>query len=361
MKCEEAAEFVSALCDGERIPPEAAEHIGVCEFCHTRLREYTEMEAELRRVASLESEEEAGSRSWEKTGRVPIWWRKGWAIIRIPRFVFSLLLAAIVVLGSTLAIVKARAHSQGTVLMLTAKTAEGQSVRCPLSLEDKNSARCASMGFDHVYGFRIIAVGGNRIELGVRIGLTADLQKTGDLTYENIDRLPEKQYWFQPGEKLEIAVPGIGTMLVTGELLDHMPALVGNDPGEQIDPEPDELRFVSPVLLRGKEVVFDFDGASAIAREKHGGIEFYAPREGLFHISLSPLEGAVEGRIAMSRISFELDGQSYMFLLAAPVARGEHVWILRDASYKPSDSGLQDGFLGSCDESHLLAKPLGNN
>ena len=58
----------------------------------------------------------------------------------------------------------------------------------------------------------------------------------------------------------------------------------------------------------------------------------------------------------MSRVSFELDGQSYMFLLAVPVARGEQLWMLRDASYKPADSGLLGGFLGSHVESHLLAK-----
>src|SRR5437773_11907348 len=31
MKCEEAAEFASRLCDGQVIPREMAEHIGTCE------------------------------------------------------------------------------------------------------------------------------------------------------------------------------------------------------------------------------------------------------------------------------------------------------------------------------------------
>jgi hypothetical protein len=210
------------------------------------------------------------------------------------------------------------------------------------------------MTLDRIYAFGVVADDGDRVELGVRTGLTADV---GDMTPENVERLPEKQYWFRLGEKLEIDVPGIGPMVVTGELMDHMPALIASDPSEQVDPKPDELRFVSPVLVRGKEVVFDFQAASAITDKKQSEIEFYAPGEGLFHISLSPLEGAVEGRITMSRVSFDLNGQSYVFLLAAPVARGEHIWILRDASYKPTGNAAR-GFMGSIDQSHLLVKAL---
>ncbi len=67
MKCEEAAEFVSALCDGEKIPRAAAEHVGECDVCATRLTEYAEMGAELRRVASLESTE-TSPLTWAKAG-----------------------------------------------------------------------------------------------------------------------------------------------------------------------------------------------------------------------------------------------------------------------------------------------------
>ena len=55
MRCEEAAEFVSALCDSERIPREAAEHIGECEKCRAWLQDYAMLGAELRRTASLDS------------------------------------------------------------------------------------------------------------------------------------------------------------------------------------------------------------------------------------------------------------------------------------------------------------------
>jgi hypothetical protein len=75
MKCAEATEFVSALCDGETIPRPAAEHIGECEVCRARLKDYAEIGAELRRVASLEPMEEARVRSWEKSERAgSSWW-----------------------------------------------------------------------------------------------------------------------------------------------------------------------------------------------------------------------------------------------------------------------------------------------
>jgi hypothetical protein len=137
MKCEEAAELVSALCDGETIPRSAAMHIGECEVCHGRLKEYAELGAELRRVASLERREEVKVRNWEKSERAaPSWWWKGWETMRIPKFVFAMLLVTIVVLGSGLAVVKALAHPQGKVLMLVAQRPDGITVRCSLSLED---------------------------------------------------------------------------------------------------------------------------------------------------------------------------------------------------------------------------------
>jgi len=45
MRCDEAAEFVSALCDDEVVPRAAAEHMRTCAFCQARLQEYMEMSA----------------------------------------------------------------------------------------------------------------------------------------------------------------------------------------------------------------------------------------------------------------------------------------------------------------------------
>ena len=110
MRCEDAAELVSALCDGERISREAARHIGVCQACQARLNAYSMMGAELRRVASLQEEAEMKPGSWEQVLRVwPNWWQKGRATMRIPTFAFALMLGLILVLSSGLVLVRARA------------------------------------------------------------------------------------------------------------------------------------------------------------------------------------------------------------------------------------------------------------
>ena len=70
MTCEQAAEFVSALYDSERIPPAAAAHIGVCTTCRACLGEYAEMGAELRRLASLETVDEPRVPRWQKAKEV---------------------------------------------------------------------------------------------------------------------------------------------------------------------------------------------------------------------------------------------------------------------------------------------------
>src|SRR5260370_30563011 len=70
MKCEEAAELVSALCDGETITREAAKHIGECEACRARLNAYSSVGAELRRLASPGERGGLKAGSWEEEQRV---------------------------------------------------------------------------------------------------------------------------------------------------------------------------------------------------------------------------------------------------------------------------------------------------
>lgn len=102
MKCNEAGEFVSRLCDGQVIPPEAAEHVGACGECRTRLDEYLRMGAELRRVASLEQPGMVKGSFWKSKAKVQrVWWRRG-ATMRIPRFAFVSMLSVILLLSGGL-------------------------------------------------------------------------------------------------------------------------------------------------------------------------------------------------------------------------------------------------------------------
>jgi hypothetical protein len=379
MKCEETAEFVSALFDGERIPREAAEHAGACETCRTRLKEYAEIGVELRRVASLESPEETRARTWERRHSIRLnWWRKGWGTMRIPRLAFALLLVTIVVLGSSLVLVKARAHGRGQVLMLTIDAPGGESDRCPLmTAAEKSSPGCIiSQGGKSgmlTSSFRVTAMDGDRIELGVRSKFTPSQPDRDGKTYstsvsiKDLESWPETQYLFEPGQKLEIGIAGFGTLVVTGELMDYMPSIVASS-DEQLDPKQDELRVVSPVLLRDKKVAFEFEGAFATADKKKNQCVFMyiAPPGGRYVLSLLPMEGAVEGRIQQSRIYFAMNSVSYEFLMAAPIARTEHVWILHQPNYRPSQEvpeprNVSTSAIGTADLSHIGVKAPAKN
>jgi hypothetical protein len=102
--------------------------------------------------------------------------------------------------------------------------------------------------------------------------------------------------------------------------------------GAQLDPNPGELRFVEPLLLRGKVVLHDFGGMTVTGTGEDEGIQLCVPHGGRYDFSLSQLEGASEGKIDGSRISFELGGQPYRLLAGAPVARAERIWVLHPAN-----------------------------
>ena len=252
MNCNEAAEFVSALCDGESVSPTAAAHIGVCPICHAQLQEYLAMGAEMRRVASLEPVTEVGNCSWSKGQRpTPSWWTKGWESMRIPRFAFAVLVITVVALGSSLVVVRARAHTEGSVLMLTAEGSHGPALRCALSLVDKKWGVCAWLSPPrYLLGIEVLSHTEDQVELGIREQYNPAPVGAGSHTegIEDLRKIPQKSYWFRPGEKLELDVSGTGPLVITGELMDHIPPFAGYPDDIQMDPKADELRVTSPLL-----------------------------------------------------------------------------------------------------------------
>lgn len=357
MNCEQAAEFVSALCDGQQIPRDAAEHIGTCETCRALLHEYTVVGAELRRVASLASAGAPSEARWSAAKQViPHWWQRGWESMRIPKFAFALLLVAIVLLASGLAAVKAQQRTKGSVLILTIKSSGGQTTKCALPTEYGNLGGCFVMHLRKVSEpngrvgrgllnshFRVIAKDGNRFQIGVRAGFTNQSPLADGKSYKfsplAVETLSEKTYWFEPGERLAIEVANMGNIEVTGEALDHMPSMVSSEGSgvEPLDPREGELRVISPVLLKGSSRVVDLEGFHS---DSVGGIGvfIYVPGEGRFVLSPSPMAGAVEGDVRINRISFGSAGNSYIFLMAAPITRSDHIWVLHERSYKPPDA-----------------------
>jgi hypothetical protein len=357
MKCEDAAEFVSALFDGERIPRQAAAHISTCETCRSRLQDYTLAAVDLRRAASLNwaTDIKPGDWSNERQARTK-WWHKGAEVMRIPKFAFAAMLVVIVGLSSSLAIVRARANTSGPVLLVTIKPpGVERPFRCALFTNGNPRGQdCGFLGMakDGAVGasVRFIRNDGERIRLGIRTHFFSDLTVT--FSTEDLKNYPEKEYELEPGVKLNIEVDGIGQAEMTGEVLDHMPALPWG--GETLDPAENELRVISPVLLRDREVVIDMEGGSS-SGEPNGAVFIYEPRIGRFIFSPERFEGAVRGEVKLNRVHFDVNGHHYHLLAGAPITRAEELWVQFDPHYQPGPREEQ-GSIGWSTLAHLLGK-----
>jgi hypothetical protein len=371
MKCVEAAEFVSALCDGQQIPRDAAEHMGACESCRALLREYTEMGAELRRVASLTPAEETKNISWEgKPRHSSGWWEKASATMRIPKLAFALLLVSIVALGSSLVVVKARTNTAGQVLLLTVIARSADPVRCGVYASGPHMGEpCGFMVHTEAgelqFSYHVIENEGDRLSLSVRSRVVQPQRNSSGSTGVTLSlfdmmSLPEKRYTLEPGKDLKIEIDGIGTAVLRGEMLDHMPVLSSS--AESLVPEPGELRLLSPILLQDDHVIFNFGGSTTVLPGKDSAVEAYVPSMGRFVIAQVPFEGAVEGHVDFySLVHFELHGQKYELVTGAPITRAETIWIRNDPNFKPSKQmpGASDDsrFVGSFTLNSDLAKP----
>jgi hypothetical protein len=345
MNCDRIAESISALCDGETISRDTAEHIGACEVCRSRLNAYAAMSAELRRVASLEDPANTGEPSWKSYGFVrPNWSRKVGTTMKIPRLAFASMLTLILALGSGLAILKARPAPSDKILLLTAKLQSGSYSRCALLIGAHEHPPCVTiLGEERrVVGmsFRILSSDGNRIQLAVRSKVAVStvansaVESARQMSSADAKDWPEKDYWFDPGQQLQITL-GDGEMVsLSGEVSEEMPAY-GPDP--KFVPQTNEFRVWSPVLIRDKQVIFDSAGTGYFSDAPESAVTIYSPSYGRYVISTVPFRDAVEGSVEDNRIRFTLNGQEYILLTLLPSTRSEHVWVSRDPQYKPSE------------------------
>lgn len=355
MTCQDAIDFVSALCDGQRIPREAAEHIGQCGECRTRLQDYAILGAELRRTASLHlpanapafevllSGAEKGVMQRAKEGsRFFGWWRKGAEAMRIPRFAFATLILVIVGLSSGLVVVKARSTAQGPVLLVTMRVPKLASPwQCALSTtSDPSRNWCSGLmplkedGGWLQFGAHVQARQEDQIIVGIRSQFYPPSRSGPTVSFADFETLPVEQYKLEPGQTLHIKISGLGEAELTGELLDHMPAFPLS-PGESLDPAPNEMRLISPLLLRGRQAIIDSNGNIVSGTAKDGAVWMYEPRVGRLIVSAQNFQGAVKGKNKESRIDFEINGSQYRLLSGAPITRAQDVYVRLDPDYQP--------------------------
>lgn len=345
MKCNEMAEFISALYDGEKIPREAAEHLGACDECGGRLAAYSAIGAELRRVASLGEPTDVRERTWEDRKALrSSWWRKSRESMRIPRLAVAAMLAAIFLLSGGLVLVGARPNSTGSVLWLAVRLPpDGKVLHIALATD-------GAPGSDGFGNFDAVPTGGifsmnvqflrreeDRVELGVKTRYeNPEPIFTGDAE-QRLKDIVQQSLWIKPGKNAEISVPGLGSIQFAGDFIDHKPPSFFS-PEDTVDPKANEFRIVSPVLIRGKEVVFNEVGSTSTGDASRGtGVSIYWPGEGRFLFSSAPFKNAVEGSVLESQIKFSVDGQEYLLLTAVPVTRATHAWMKHEPGYKPSE------------------------
>lgn len=356
MKCYEATEHVSALCDGMTIPRDAAEHINGCESCRKRLKEYIAMGAELRRLASVEIAE-APIPQFDTTRRsfAATLWQRARKNMRIPRLAFASLLAAVVVLGSGWARESVQNHKSGSVLLVQFSTGPGPVSFCALSTVHKRMDSCA--------GGRIVKSGvllweiqaqskdGDKAVLGVRAAVVprGPFSNTG-----YVNKLPQRRYELKPGSTLHVEVRNLGTMSFTGQWISYIPAVSAGDMNqfrEYLEPRAGELRFYSPLLLHGNQIIGQMEGGFTSVDQPGRAVEVYLKGVGRFDLSLYPMPGAVRGKVGFNRISFTIHGHSYTFVTAAPVSRSRYVWVSRSPGPRLS---VSNSYLGTTEISKLI-------
>lgn len=346
MNCELAEEYISVLCDGQKIPQVAAEHIGLCQRCQSELSEYATIGAELRRLASMDESVPTGLVNWKQQAvRKTVWWQKGLATMKVPRVAFAAMLIAIVALSSGLVMVRARAGAAvSRFLELEYKLPpKGTPHICVMRADGSPTDNLCNFVSHLREGLflmntRVIASSGDRAQLGIRAKY---IPGAGDSEVNYTEALfkdiPEKVLSIEPGDKQEIQVAGFGAVEVEGKYVDHIPPLVYL-PQETLDPNPKEFRIVAPVLLRDNQVIVNGGVDSSIdTGSADATLMLYAPGEGRYLVSVIPFDGAVEGTAHLGQITFSLEGHDYLLLTSMPITIAEHVWVKHERDFKPSE------------------------
>ena len=354
MNCEQAAEFVSVLFDCERIPHEAAEHIGSCAQCTAQLQEYAVVAAELRRVASVSVPLAANWGAWKKIQQQKEAWWKNWrSSMRIPKFAFALMIGAIfVLLAGSFAVIRARAGNKGAAILLSVKLPRFDHVHeCALSLDEAHKGEPCAFGSSSAkvpgllfMNIQFIKKEGERIELASKIKYIERPDPTKKYEMGELDALSETNVWISPGEPTQIQVAGLGTIGLSYVFLERMP-IFPYRPLDALEPQEDEFRIVSPVLIRDKQVVFNMRGSTAIASgNSKPSVMLYSPGVGRLVLSGGSFAGAIEAKVKINQIEFNDNGHTYLLVNGMPVTRSEHVWILHEPNFRPSISmpGVSD-------------------
>ncbi|MBZ5537687.1 MAG: hypothetical protein LAO31_17155 [Acidobacteriia bacterium] len=364
MDCEQAGLFVSMLHDGESVPPEAAQHIMGCPACTHRLRDYAEIAAELRLLASAEGREVEDRIPLPSPPRIRGQWL--YALTRgvsVPRF--AVVLSVMVIIGLAVGLQLVRAQSRGPWFEYEVGDEDSGDAHWSVhALEGPGSGRLggASLATDRTSD----PDGKNKTENGCVL-YTHEIRKDAvfmglraysvngwldDIGRKSaIQKAPEREFWYKPPETLRIPVNGFGDLKLTGRISEERPIVSFTE--NPLFLKENEVALRGFVLVKEEELIPTLAAGSAMSASGNDpAVAFYAPKEGLFVLALHPFEGAIEGRSYWGQVQFNLDGADYKVLSVTPITGGSQprsVWIRRYWISGGEDSPVMSG-----DLSHLL-------
>lgn len=345
MNCQDAQLFVSALYDGEIVPQDAAAHIATCTACRNLLREYAQMGAELRLLASTEPE--TSPRPLGITSSKGLHLTRGLTVrVLVPRFAIGLALVVIVGLSVGLALV----HGQGSGPWFQYEVTDLQSQGSGgnvLQAGEYGTGESFSSADTRItlYEVKVLDVRNDSAQVDVRARrfltepdghagkfiVEPDGHRATITSRQDIDRIlasaTPQRLDYEPGQKLQIRVDGGGTLVLTGKVYRLRP----NFWGFPVSPEPNEIVLTSPAMVRGQEFLGNIAG-SASATGGNSAIGACVPPVGAFVFALKPFPGAIQGVAEFGRARFTMDGQDYTLFSATPITGGQqphNIWVYR--------------------------------
>lgn len=350
MNCDEVAESISALFDACPLPGAMMEHISSCELCSTRLNDYAEISAKLRRFASAVTVSEIPHPQWKSSqpALAPRFVASR-NTVRIPRFAFALMVLALVALTTGLLLVRAKERNrwfQFQVHGRDGKQIVSATVPADSGADPYYNIEAGMPGADGTVWFFLRAleqhsgaetIGARTLWVPQRVGVPPG-------GWTKLRALPERQFFCVPGRRLAIPVNGYGNLEIDRQFQAKLPDNVRFG----LYPPDDTFQILPPVVLvRGDRMLSKADIGGGQYLWQRGYFGYYSPGSGWYLFSSKPLEGAVQGKVSSNQIEFDLGGQKHFLFTGAPITFGTtnvwvaHYWSLTEAD--PSSSWTAAG------------------
>jgi len=345
MNCMKAELYVSALYDGEGVPPNVAEHIAECEACHRILNDYSKIGAELRLAAVTQQPQLPPLLLPPRRNKKILTAR-----VAVPRFALAGLVACLVLTTVATSIVRTQTRPLWFEFTCGLQNSQFNYKVAQSGYDDTGVIAGLTNGFPggaavHV---QVESISADDVVLRIRavppklevtptsVKLLADSNRKVSL-----DGVPAIHY--RPGESLSISVEGGGTLYLKGKVLDYQPKIAFGVP---LEPPTGEMVVRSPILTAQDQLLGVFNGATSIAENDSRTINFRSGSNGLFIFALKPFPGAIQGEANWGEVRFNLDGQNYRLLAAAPITGGEQprpVWVRHDHTSSAETAGASLG------------------